>query len=361
MQPTIAAAKSPPGWATLPACRLAPLHRHARAVAFRVPRRSPLTPVDEHQALLAATQALMLPLARLLVARGVPYAQAEESLKAAMVEAAREAHPDGLPHRLVSRIATTTGINRREVTRLTRFDTAPAEPQRSSASNTFTRWRTNADYLDEQGLPRVLARQGDAPSFESLARSVTQDVHPRSLLDELLRLGLARHDAEADTVSLILDAFVPSTDRTRMLEFLAHNVGDHLSAAVANVIGPTPRHLERAVFADGLSTRSIAAAEAFVADAWRDMAAALVPFITKLIADEAHEPDSERQQRFRAGLYAYTERDDGVQPPDEPIGAGAESTPAASPVPAPAPRRTRTKTSDPAATRPARAAKPRRT
>ncbi len=316
-----------------------------------------MTQLDEHQALLAATQALMLPLARLLVARGVPFAQAEESLKTAMVEAAREAHPDGLPHRLVSRIATTTGINRREVTRLTRFDSPTAEPQRSAAANTFMRWRTNPAYLDAQGRPLTLARQGDAPSFESLARGVTQDVHPRSLLDELLRLGLAGHDPLADSVTLVLDAFVPSTDRARMLEFLAHNVGDHLSAAVANVLGPAPRHLERAVFADGLSPRAIAAAEAWVADAWRDMAAALIPFIEKLIADEAHEPESLRQQRFRAGLYAYTERDDGVV--TKPPRPDAESTSAGSPARAPAPPRPRAnKTSDAAVARPARARKP---
>ncbi len=281
---------------------------------------SPLTGLDEHEALLAATQAVMLPLARLLVARGVPYAQAEERLKAAMVQAAREAHPDGLPHRLVSRIATTTGINRREVTRLTRLGDVPVEPQRSAAAQIFMRWRTSAEFRDAHGRPLALARQGDAPSFESLARGVTQDVHPRSLLDELLRLGLARHDAEADTVTLILDVFVPSNDRVRMLEFLAHNVGDHLSSAVANVIGPAPRHLERAVFADGLSPKAIAAAEAWVTDAWRGMAAALVPYIEALIAAEAHEPSTVRQQRFRAGLYAYTERDDGQQvKPAEPV------------------------------------------
>ena len=327
-----------------------------------------MTTIDEHQALLAATRALMLPLARLLVARGVPYAQAEESLKTAMVEAAREAHPDGLPHRLVSRIATTTGINRREVTRLTRFEGAHehAEPQRSAASNTFTRWRTQADYLDAHGQPMALARQGDAPSFGSLARSVTQDVHPRSLLDELLRLGLARHDTAADTVTLLLDAFVPSTDRARMLEFLAHNVGDHLSAAVANVLGPQPRHLERAVFADGLSVKAIGAAEAWMADAWRDMAAALVPFIAQLIADEAHEPDSVRQQRFRAGLYAFTERDDGAQPPERPVderpAAHPESTLADPPESerAPVSRRARKNPPDAGAPRTARATKPRR-
>ena len=351
------AAVSPRGWATLPVCPAASPHRHARAPDFRVPRRPPLTKIDEHQSLLAATRALMLPLARLLVARGVPYAQAEECLKTAMVEAAREAHPDGLPHRLVSRIATTTGINRREVTRLTRFDSAPVEPQRSVAANTFMRWRTHPAYLDAQGAPLTLARQGDAPSFESLARGVTQDVHPRSLLDELLRLGLARHDVEADSVTLILDAFVPSTDRTRMLEFLSHNVGDHLSAAVANVLGPAPRHLERAVFADGLSPKAIHAAEAWVADAWRGMAEALVPFIEKLIADEAHEPESVRQQRFRAGLYAYTARDDDV--PAKPDAPEPESTTAG--PPAPAPRRPRAKKSATAVARPARAAKPPRT
>jgi len=165
-----------------------------------------LTSTEEHQALLAATRALMLPLARLLVARGVPYAQAEESLKTAMVQAAQEANRDGLPHRLVSRIATITGINRREVTRLTRLEHAPSVPQRSAAAQTFHRWRSNPAYLDARGEPLTLARQGDAPSFESLARGVTQDVHPRSLLDELLRLGMARHDADADTVALILDA-----------------------------------------------------------------------------------------------------------------------------------------------------------
>src|SRR4051812_809384 len=75
---------------------------------------------DEQQALLAATRALMRPLARLLVARGVPFAAAEESLKTAMIEAGLAAHPDSQPHRAASRVSAATGINRREVTRLVR-------------------------------------------------------------------------------------------------------------------------------------------------------------------------------------------------------------------------------------------------
>ena len=316
-----------------------------------------MSQADDHPALMAAARALMQPLARLLVARGVPFAEAEESLKKAMVEAAREAHPDGLPHRLVSRISTTTGINRREVTRLTRQDDHPAEPQRSAAANTFMRWRSHPDYLDSHGEPRVLPRQGDAPSFESLARGVTQDVHPRSLLDELLRLGLARHDPQADSVALTLDAFVPSTDRVRMLEFLQHNVGDHLAAAVANVVGPAPRHLERAIFAHGLSHESVAAAEAWVAETWRNIATTLVPVLEKLVAADATRPDGEREQRFRAGLYAYTTREEDA-PLDEPASTAADAASATTPVepapaPAPAPASRRPRAGD--ASAPARA------
>ena len=118
-----------------------------------------------------------------------------------------------------------------------------------------------------------------------------------------------------------------------MLEFLAHNVGDHLSAAVANVVGPQPRHLERAVFADGLSPQAIAAAEAWVADAWRDMADALVPFIETADRRRGPQPpESARQQRFRAGLYAYTARDDDRVAMNRPRPT-PESTAAAPPVP----------------------------
>ncbi len=282
-----------------------------------------MTDADEHRALLEATQALMAPLARLLVARGVPYASAEESLKAAMVDAARAAHPEGLPHRLVSRIATSTGINRREVTRLTRAPESPVVPRRSIAAELFARWGTSPLYRDAQGHPRVLPRQGEAPSFESLARSVTQDVHPRSLLDELLRLGFASHDAASDTVSVVLEDFVPSSDRTRMLEFLGNNVGDHLAAAVENVIGQAPRHLERAVFAHDLSADSIAAAEQWVSQYWQQMLATLVPFLERLLAQDDADPGRARGHRFRAGLYAFAQRDPGGGTADASIPAGA--------------------------------------
>lgn len=268
----------------------------------------PATPPDaEQQALLDALRAVLSPLARLAVARGLPYADLEDVLKRAVVQAAAEAHPGVAPHRSVSRIATATGINRREVTRLTQqVSEAPPKAARSAASEVFTHWLGDRAYRDRQGRPRVLPRLGPTPSFESLARAVTRDVHPRSLLDELLRLNLASLDAATDTVTLRRDGFVPSGDRVRMLGFLADNVGDHLSASVANVVGDGRRHFEQAIFADGLSESSMQAVRQLVTAQWKGLLEELVPPLEKLIEADADRPAAEHR-RVRIGLYGFDE------------------------------------------------------
>lgn len=275
----------------------------------------PVTPVTqpgtaepgaEQQALGNAMAGLLSALARLAVARGVPYAGVEEMLKRAFVQAADAAHPGLLPHRKVSRISTATGINRREVTRLMQPEPEAGGRGRSLAAEVFTHWRSQQPYRAADGTPRVLPRQGPEPSFETLAQTVTRDVHPRSLLDELCRLGMARWDEPSDTVSLSFDVFVPKGDRVRMLGFLGDNVGDHLRAAVANVLGEGPMQFEQAIFADGLTPASIASVQPAVAAHWDSLLAALVPALEARVAADA-DAQPAPQGRLRVGLYMYQE------------------------------------------------------
>jgi hypothetical protein len=271
--------------------------------------REPTAPDDpaDDQALRDAVSSVLGPLSRLAIDRGMTYPALEELLKRALVAAAQEAHQraGGTASRLVSRISTTTGINRREVTRLTRGDVPAARESRSRASELFTHWLSDPDFRDDEGEPRTLPRQGAHPSFESLARMITQDVHPRSVLDELVRLRLATTDDVEDTVSLSREAFVPVGDHRRMLAFLGANVGDHLSAAVDNVCSPSPRHLERAVFAERFSADSIAAAEHWLGGHWSSLHAQLVPLLENLLAADRADASRIRDQRLRAGLYVY--------------------------------------------------------
>jgi hypothetical protein len=258
----------------------------------------------EPQALQDALRAVLAPLAQLAVAQGLPYAALESALKQAVVQAAAAAHPQVAPHRSVSRISTATGINRREVTRLVQADTAAPRPPRSLASALFAHWLSDPAYLDAQGAPRALPRLGAVPSFETLAQAVTRDVHPRSLLDELLRLKLATLDETSDTVALLRGGFVPRGDRRRMLGFLSDNVGDHLRAAVENVLADGSRHFEQAVFADGLSAESVRQLRTLIGPQWKALLEALVPRLEGWVRADALQPDAPRH-RVRIGLYAF--------------------------------------------------------
>jgi hypothetical protein len=271
--------------------------------------RKPTAEPDEQEALLAALRKVLEPLATLAVQHGLPYAAVEELLRRGFVGAADAAHPDVLAHRKVSRLATTTGINRREVARLLGVlrDAQGSQqlPRRSLASEVFAHWMSDARYRDRRGEPRVLKRQGRAPSFESLAQAITRDVHPRSLLDELLRLKLAVHDEEHDTVELVRDAFVPRGDRVRMMQYLGHNVGDHLSGAVANVLADGRRHFEQAIFAEGLSEASVRETWQHIGELWKGLLAALVPALEAKV--ERDRPRDGATHRLRLGLYTFDE------------------------------------------------------
>jgi hypothetical protein len=257
---------------------------------------------------------LLEPVARLCLAHGIAFATVEEVLKRSFVQEAVSLQPEASEHGMVSRISTATGINRREVTRLTTAD-APARTARQPlAAELIAQWTTDQAYREPNGEPRSLHRLGPAPSFEALAQKMTRDVHPRSILEELIRLGIARHDEKSDCVTLVRTDFVPQGDAAQMLGLLGDNVGDHLTAAVANVTGNGGRHLEQAVFADELSTESVAALRPLITTHWQALRDELVPAITGLIEADQRAGRSQ-DQRVRIGLYSFAEGEAGQKPP----------------------------------------------
>ena len=267
----------------------------------------PAIPPAADEALQQAIERLLLPLAKLAVARGVPYAVLDETLRGAVVAVAHAAHP-GLPeHRRASRVSAATGLHRREVNRLIEKAAAPssAAPPRSPAAMVFAHWRSAKRYRTQAGAPRVLPRTGSAPSFESLAHEVTRDVHPRALLEELLRLNLASLDDKRDTVSLNAESFVPRGDAGRMLGYLGANAGDHLQAAVENLLGRAPTHLEQAIAADGLTAASLEVLRPKLREQWRRLGDELVPLLERLIEADADAPAGQPRHRVRVGLYGF--------------------------------------------------------
>lgn len=270
--------------------------------------RSGRAAAEPGEAVFDAALAVLRPLARLLVARGYKFGQAEELLKRAFVQAGRaELERTGLDTN-VSQISITTGIHRKDVKRLLEAPGDPSAHGRSFAAEVFTRWISDPHYR-YRGKPRVLPQRasGGERSFESLARSVSTDVHPKTLLDELRRLGIVELDEQAGTVRIAAASFVPSSDSAGMFALLGGNVGDHLGAAVSNVIGDRPPFLEQAVFADELSEESAQLAHEIARRTWHATLQELAPMLERRIdADRAAKRAADR--RLRIGMYFYSEK-----------------------------------------------------
>ena len=85
-----------------------------------------------------------------------------------------------------------------------------------------------------------------------------------------------------------------------MLGFLGDNVGDHLRAAVTNVLGDGPMQFEQAIFADGLTPDSIDSVRPAVAAHWQALLTALVPTFRQ----SARVNQATYQEKMKKPAYA---------------------------------------------------------
>jgi uncharacterized protein DUF6502 len=210
---------------------------------------------------LTAVDRVLEPLSRLLLDHGIGLPVMVERLKNAYVRVADTQFGDRNGGLSDSRVSVLTGVHRKDVRRLRRTTAADGRMPRtvSLGGQIIVKWTARPEYLDAHKrplpLPR-LRRDGHGRSFEALAESVSKDVGPRAILDELIRLGVVNIDAQ-DRVRLNRGAFVPQEGFEEKAYYLAKNIHDHLAATVHNLRGDSPPHLERSVHYVRLSDASI--------------------------------------------------------------------------------------------------------
>jgi hypothetical protein len=178
----------------------------------------------------------------------------------------------------------------------------------------LARWIGGPPYVDETGAPRSLPRTAPVgPSFESLAAEVSRDIHPRTVLDELIRLGLVHHDTGDDRVNLIAPAYLPSRDDAALLGYLGANLGDHAEAAAANLLAaPEPGpFFERAVHYNQLTPDALDELEQLARRLQDEALSALNARALALQQRDAGEDAA--TGRFRCGAFVYRSRDEGPE------------------------------------------------
>jgi hypothetical protein len=166
-------------------------------------------------------------------------------------------------------------------------------------------WCSDPDFVDDEGRPLPLPRTAPAgePSLERLVGMVSQDVHPRSLLEEWLRLGVAMIDV--DGIKLKQPGFVASEGYDEKAYYFGDNLRDHIAAGTHNLAGREPAFLDRTVTYDGLSQRSV--------DELRELCKrdgeALLLKINRRARELAKRdrPSSQEKGRMTFGAYFFSE------------------------------------------------------
>lgn len=256
---------------------------------------------------------LLGPICDLAVSEGVKLQTLIDMLKHGLVDAAIR-QPDGntgsIPADLSdSRLSVMTGVHRKDLRALRKLGALRAVRHRHLAAEIFARWLSDPQFLTRKGQPRVLprqSRQSTEPSFESLVAGISTDVHPRSVLDELLRLSLVTWNAPDgnDTIKVIATAFTPSEDRVAQLRFLSANAADHLRAGCANLEHKGRAFLEQAIYSDELSKQSAERFNQLTLQAWERAFADLMPALRELFkADQNSGRPMDHRVRF--GMYGY--------------------------------------------------------
>lgn len=264
-------------------------------------------------ALIQATQRLLRPLARLLMAFGVNYPAFANLSKGVFVDVAARDFPDDGTVITDSQVSILSGVHRREVKRL-RAEMLQQRPPSGVASMgglIVARWCAEARYLDSQRrpmpLPRLASKGGDV-SFEKLVESVSKDIRARSVLDEWLRLGVAHLD-DQDRVNLVEHAFIPSRGLDEKAFFFGKNLSDHMAASAHNLMDGQPPFLERCVYYDGLSRESAEKLRVLT----RELAVSALQEVNRVALELQQDDDGKEaaHQRMTFGVYFYAEPNGG--------------------------------------------------
>ncbi len=276
---------------------------------FYTPDKLEVMTPSEPNAFLRVLRGLLRPLVRTLISRGVTAPAFYRLLKSVYVDVAyREFRIDGDTPPTDSRVSLLTGVHRRDVRAYLSDPDDSWETARAKTATFATvlgQWLARPELQDDDGRPAALPRtSADGPDFERLVQSVSRDIRPRTVLDELMRQALVI-EGEDGLLRIADGAVLGAASDDHKTVFFAANVGDHLAAAAENLLSKDPPFLERAVFYNRLSPVSVDRIEEQARKLSQAALEALNSESSKL--QQADKDTTGPLERYRYGVYFYRE------------------------------------------------------
>jgi hypothetical protein len=207
-----------------------------------------------HATLQRAVRRVLQPLVRILIRNGVDCPSFEQEVRRSYVRVAM--HEFGLEGRrpTISRTATLTGLSRKEVARLVQQPEAAegaALVGQNRAAAVVAGWVRDPDFQDGRGAPRPLALEDSGGGFPALVKRYSGDVPAGTVLDELVRVGVAERLPDG-RVRLLERSYVPARDDAAKIEILGTDVSYLIDTISHNLdhSGPAARYQRKVCYDD---------------------------------------------------------------------------------------------------------------
>lgn len=265
-----------------------------------------MTTTTLHQSLNNALSHLLRPLARILLRNGISFAQFTEQAKRAYVDVAWNEFQIPGKVQTTSRIATLTGLTRKDVQRLNSGaddDPSTASAKYNRAARVISAWIDEPNYQGTDHQPLLLPFDGEVPSFSALVKAFSGDITPRTILDELVHVGAVR-EQEGGRLQLLARAYIPDGDDIEKIAILGNDTADLIATISHNLkAAPGQRYFQRKVCYNHLPRELIAELREIIE---RKAQAALESMNGDMaLRDRDRHTELKGSGRVRAGLGIY--------------------------------------------------------
>ena len=261
--------------------------------------------------LLSACRHLLHPLVRILLRHGVSYGEFSDSVRGAYIDiAGAELIPLGRPH-TDSRLGILTGISKEDVHRIRALDeNDDSEVGLNRIARVLQGWSQDPEYLGPYGLPLEIPLEGDGISFEQLVKTYADDVTPRSLLDELLRVSAAL-ETDDGYVRLLNRTYLPTPLDPVGLERLGNVVNYFIDTVDFNLQKKKQgegRFERYAITMEGLSPTKFQAFDELIREKGQELLEILDDWLGQNEMKGGHKLQPNESIRTGVGIFHFVEK-----------------------------------------------------
>lgn len=271
-----------------------------------------MTELNIKQLILSAARTMLRPVIRVLIHNGVTYSEFCKLAKTLFVEVcASDFGLQGRPTNM-SRIATMTGIDRKEVKRVKdALEQSDLVEDNQNEQDRLTRilsaWHQDVSYVADSGTPLELPLEadGDVKNFTRLVKAYGGDIPVSTILKELLGSGCIEK-TEAGDLRVLKRFYVPANNNPESLLRASSVSSEILNTMFHNlyVVGKEKRarsRFERRASNNAIAIKDAAAFERFVEYEGQAMLERVDAWLTEHECDVA----THKQDVVRMGVGTY--------------------------------------------------------